>query len=167
MSKCKVCRLWPWLGMFFFGLVCGAAGSLPAFATELFLDRRVSTPLGMGVAAVFAALGAGWIGNIAYTGSRTRWMPVVGLSVVMAAVVTAIWGALLAVGVNVEVLPFFLLLLMVAPVAACSSECSRRFREHGAKKWKDVITTVATVMVTVAVVFLTALFASLLGALSN
>ncbi len=159
-------RLWSWLSTFLWGMVCAVIGSFPAFATGLLLDYRVSTLLGLCAVAVFAALGAGWAGNLAYPGTRPRLMPLLGVSAGPALIIAIIWVLLLLAGVHTGILPFLLLLMMAAPVAVTAAWGTRRFRKATARIWGDVLITFVVLVVSAGILVLTSYLASLYGLLA-
>jgi hypothetical protein len=72
-------------------LVCGNIGGVPVLPFGLGVHELVIWPLTFGISAIFAAIGAGWAGNLlAPDHARSRFLPIVGVSEVAATIVTVI-----------------------------------------------------------------------------
>lgn len=75
-------------GILIVALVGGNIAGMLVLPFGLVLHEVVIWPLTFGVCAIFAAIGAGWAGNLLAPGHiRSRFLPVVGISEVTAAVV--------------------------------------------------------------------------------
>ncbi len=128
-------------------LICGTIVGSLVLTLGLVLHEFIVWPLAFGVGALFAAIGAGWVGTLlASDHTRSRLLSVVGVSEAIAAVVAVI-GLVLRRLPGLEV-PLFgsmvlsgtmLFGLGMVPVALGASWATRRFRSSGPHRLgKDV-----------------------------
>jgi hypothetical protein len=152
-------------------LLCGTiVGSLILPFLGLVLHDLILWPLAFGVGALFAAIGAGWVGTLlASDQTRSHLLAVVGGSEAIAAVVTVI-GFFLGgfyspawrmPGFGVSVPVRFGLGMVIIALAA--SWATGHFRSRGRRLGQDAITTVGLVVVSLLAVIGTLLVASIFG----
>ncbi len=75
------------LGTLIVALLGGNTGGMLVFPFGLVVAEFIIWPLAFVIGAIFAAIGAGWAGNLLAPG-RSRLLPIVGVSVATAAVMT-------------------------------------------------------------------------------
>ncbi|MBI2853910.1 MAG: hypothetical protein HYX87_03190 [Chloroflexi bacterium] len=152
-----------WLAIFFAGMIAGLMGSLPVFATGLFVHELVANTLGLGMAAACVTLGSGWAGNAMYRATRTRLVAVLGVCEALGAFLAAIYLVLLAAAVHVEIVPFAALVAMVAVLAAGGCLGTLFLRGPRRKPGRDIVLSVAMLLVSAVSVILVLYIASLFG----
>ena len=142
------------------------------FPVGLVVAEFIAWPLTFLIAAIFAAIGAGWAGNL-LTPGRSRLLPIVGVSMATAAVVGL---AVLILIANYLPTPSFVVeragigpgraadvLLGMIFIALGASWATWRFRGPEPVLVKDVALTLGLVSLAVLVIVATLLVASLFG----
>lgn len=127
-------------------------------------------PLTFGIAAIFAAVGAGWAGNLLAPG-RSRLLPVVGAAEVTAAVVSVLLIVFLlsvrpqspADEPTVFIPPIYLLETGVILIALSAAWATWHFRSPESRLDKDAAITMGLLIVAVGAFFATLLLAGLFG----
>ncbi len=157
-------------GILIVALVGGNVGGMLVFPFGLVIHEFIIWPLTFGICAIFAAIGAGWASNLLVPGhTRSRFLPVVGISEVTAVVVAV---ALLGLTVfffprfpafaSMLGPPIFLLGTGVIFIAMSASWAAWHFRSLEGHMAKDVAITLGLVglaiLAFVATLFLAGLF---------
>jgi hypothetical protein len=133
----------------------------------LIVSEYVVFPLAFGVAAVTAALGAGGAGNfLAGDGTRTRLLQVVGITLLAAAALAALF--LINAGLRLVILgPVFypaLICALLLAIAAALATWRMRSTQRGTREGLLTLGILAVVVASVPVVVFIAWLAGLAGA---
>lgn len=140
-------------GILVVALVCGNLGGVPVLSFGLVMYEWVLWPLTFSISAIFAAIGAGWVGNLFAPGyARSQFLPIVGVSEVAATIVTVI-AVVVAVVLYV---PFFIPPIYrfgfgVIFIALSASEATWHFRSPESSLGKDVTITMGLVGLAVVI----------------
>jgi len=151
-----------WSAVFLASLLGGLIGAFPVFVTALIVNEFVSTPLALGVGALFCSLSASWVGNIGAS-DRTDIGRTLLISESTAAFLALVYFALALARTPVHILPFFLLLGTVGILAIASTLAARWFRLPRPGLRRDAAVTAGLLVGSYAVVIAAIFVASLFG----
>lgn len=157
-------------GILIVALLGGNVAGMLVFPFGLVVHEFVIWPLTFGICAIFAAIGAGWASNLLVPGhTRSRLLPVVGISEATAAVVAIALLALTAflfprfpAFASMLGPPVFLLGTGVIFIAMSASWAAWHFRSLESRVGKEIAITIGLVglaiLAFVATLFLAGLF---------
>jgi hypothetical protein len=138
------------------GWVLGVVVAVQVFVLGLIVPMTVIWPLMLAVAALVAALCAGWTGNLlARDGMRTHLLAVLGFSEAVA-LLLAVLSALLVLTPTGEAALFggpasYRVALVVAIIALAAGAATRRYRDT--ERRRDGMLTLVLVLLILPVVF--------------
>ena len=139
------------------------------FPFGLILHEAVIFPLALCIAGIFAALGAGWMGTILKaSGGRTRLLPVTGLTVGAAALLSVAILLFLTWAVNqrpavVALNPVVVAATAPVAIALTAALATARFRTAARTVRQDVLTTLGLLALCVLSVPATIVLAAQFG----
>ena len=154
---------------FIVALLAAFAAIVLVFPFGLILHEAVIYPLALCIAAVFAALGAGWMGTILRAGEgRTRLLPVAGVSVGVAALLAVAVLLFLAWAENqrpavVTLSPFHIAAVVPALIALVAVLATVRLRTTAHTLRGDVLSTLGLLAASVLSIPTAILLAAQLG----
>jgi hypothetical protein len=150
-------------GILVIALLAGNFGGLLVVPFGLVVVEFVIFPLTFAVGALFAAIGAGWLGNLVAPGG-SRFLPIVAVSEIMAAVVAVVLLVLMATTpLGTLPAPLFIVALGMILIALGASWAAWHFRSPERHMGIDAAITLGLVGLA-ALLFVATLFvAGLLG----
>jgi hypothetical protein len=155
-------------------LLSGAVLALFIFLFGLIVPEAIIFPLTFGIGAIFAAIGASWVGNrLATERTRSRLLPIVGISETTAVVVAV---GLLALMLNHLPTPGFVIersgmapgrivdvVLGMVFIALSASWATWRFRSSERRTGRDAAIMLGLVGLSILIFIATLYTASLFG----
>ena len=156
-----------WVGTSLAALIGSAVGIFFVLPLGLVVEELVIFPLALGVAAVLAALSAGWAGNwLPPHGTRTQLSRVVMVTEVVAAViaVVVVANAALRVVLLGPVISIGLFCIVALALVASVSTWRFRSRERGTREGLLTMGLLTLAIVSVPVIVFLAWLAGLTGA---
>lgn len=136
---------------FLLSAVAGTLAALPVFVMGLVVPMTVIWPLTLGVAALAAALGAGWAGNLlARDGTWSRLPRILVAAETTAAVLLVVSAIPFVVRVPGVLLPsgpaIYGIALTAAVISLVATVAMLRYRSAEGRPWRDVLLTLALLM---------------------
>ncbi len=150
-------------GILVVALLGGNFGGVLVVPFGLVVVEFVIFPLAFAVGALFAAIGAGWVGNLLASGG-SRFLPIVAVSEITSTVVAVALLVLMATTPPGTLpAPFFVVALGMIPIALGASWAAWRFRSPEHHMGRDAAITLGLVGLAVLLFVATLFVAGLLG----